>query len=100
MTARKSEQLYLSETNENWTFCSGDTHSTWGRFNSNKMGNSNYNNRSARQRQYYINNNSGNQTIGNKDKWGCKTNPLNNNDNISKCTVCLLTIGLGSALID
>ena len=64
----KLEPAYVSETSENRTFYSGNVNNTRGRFNINRRGNSNYNNRNTRQGQYYSNNNSGNQTVNNYNK--------------------------------
>ena len=71
----KWEPTYILKISENRTFSSSNFNN---RFNSNRGGNSNFNNRNTRQARYYSNNNSGNQTVGNKDNWVYKTNPLSN----------------------
>ena len=45
-----------------------------GRFNISRRNNSNYKNKNTRQGHYYSNIKAGNQTVGNNNKWGCKTN--------------------------
>lgn len=70
----KSEPTYIFQSSVNISR---------GRLNSNSRGNSNYNNRNTRQGRYCSDHNSGNQIVGNKDRWGCKTNPLDNVSNMS-----------------
>lgn len=81
----KWEPTYILKISENRTFSSSNFNN---RFNSNRGGNSNLNNRNTRQARYYSNNNSGNQTFANKDKWRCKTNSVDNSGKTLKYAIC------------
>ena len=81
------EPTCIPKAIENGTFYGTNVNNIRGRFNSNRRGNSNYNNKNTRQGQYYSINNSENKTVGNKDKWEHETNSLDNSGNILNCTI-------------
>ena len=70
---------YIWETSENRTFHNSNANNNKGRFDSTRRGNSNCNNRNTRQRRYYNNKSTGNQTVENKHKRWCKA---------LKCVIC------------
>lgn len=78
----KSESIYLAEEKDGHNFYENNYNNALGRYNNRGRGNNNGG------KQWKFQNEYNQQKNFNTDKYGRKTNPLNSNGNITKCSTC------------